>query len=237
MKRSPAVAGLLAAFVPGLGHAYAARPVRGLVWLAVPILGVLTAGFAPFASAGPALTAFLVVASVAYLGSIVDAVLVARGGTGDEKPSAVVIAVMAVVGLFVLPTVFALFSRHLLVEAFKVPSGSMIPSIRIGEHFFADKVVYRRRDPQRGEVMVFMNPEHQDQAFVTRVIGLPGDTIEARGGHPRINGWEVPSCLVGKFLYDDAMERGGTHSPPSGPEEDYDAGLVSKMRSSSSSNA
>jgi signal peptidase I len=58
-------------------------------------------------------------------------------------------------------------------------------------------------------MMVFRYPEHPDQSFVKRVIGLPGDTIEARGGHPVINGWEVPSCPVGTYTYQEAYDGTG----------------------------
>jgi signal peptidase I len=61
--------------------------------------------------------------------------------------------------------------------------------------------VWNAMPPARGDVMVFAFPEHPEQDFIKRVIAIPGDRLEARGGHPIINGWEVPSCRVGPFSY------------------------------------
>ena len=107
----------------------------------------------------------------------------------------------------------ALCLRAFVVEAFKIPSGSMIPTLQVGDHIFVNKFTYgpaipytRTRlfasmPPDRGDVMVFAFPEHPEQDFIKRVIALPGDKLEARGGHPILNGWEVPSCFVGLYTY------------------------------------
>jgi len=52
-------------------------------------------------------------------------------------------------------------------------------------------------------VMVFAFPEHPEQDFIKRVIAIEGDKLEARNGHPIVNGWEVPSCRVGAWSYND----------------------------------
>ena len=107
----------------------------------------------------------------------------------------------------------ALLLRAFVVEAFKIPSGSMIPTLQVGDHIFVNKFTYgpaipytRTRlfasmPPDRGDVMVFAFPEHPEQDFIKHVIALPGDKLEARGGHPILNGWEVPSCFVGLYTY------------------------------------
>lgn len=107
----------------------------------------------------------------------------------------------------------ALCLRAFIVEAFKIPSGSMIPTLQVGDHIFVNKFSYGPQipftktrlfssmPPERGDVMVFAFPEHPEQDFIKRVIALPGDKLEARGGHPILNGWEVPSCFVGLYTY------------------------------------
>ena len=60
--------------------------------------------------------------------------------------------------------------------------------------------------PERGDVIVFAYPEHPDQDFIKRVIAIPGDKLEARGGHPIINGWTVPSCNAGTYSYQEAQD-------------------------------
>lgn len=107
----------------------------------------------------------------------------------------------------------AMALRAFVVEAFKIPSGSMIPTLQVGDHIFVNKFTYgpaipwshsrlwSRMPPERGDVMVFAYPEHPDQDFIKRVIAQPGDKLEAKGGHPIINGWEVPSCSAGNYSY------------------------------------
>ncbi len=105
--------------------------------------------------------------------------------------------------------------RAFVIEAFKIPSGSMIPTLMIGDHIFVNKFIYgpavpftharlwTSMPPSRGDVMVFEFPEHPEQDFIKRVIAIEGDKLEARSGHPIINGWEVPSCRVGSWAYSD----------------------------------
>lgn len=99
--------------------------------------------------------------------------------------------------------------RTLLMEAFRIPSGSMIPTLRIGDWLFVNKVAYgphipftRKRlpgytSPRRGEVVVFVSPYQPDMAaagddptptLVKRLIGMPGDTMYMRDGLLHING-------------------------------------------------
>jgi signal peptidase I len=105
--------------------------------------------------------------------------------------------------------------RTFVVEAFKIPSGSMIPTLMVGDHIFVNKFSYgpaipfthtrlwTSMPPKHGDVMVFAFPEHPEQDFIKRVIAVEGDKLEARGGHPIINGWEVPSCRLGTWTYND----------------------------------
>jgi signal peptidase I len=112
-----------------------------------------------------------------------------------------------IVAPVVLSAGVALFLRSSVVQAFKVPSGSMMPTILFGDHFFVDM---RARSPRRGEPIVFRYPERPEQEFVKRVVAGPGDELIVRGGKLSINGWEVPSCRVGTWSYqDDASTRTG----------------------------
>jgi signal peptidase I len=113
----------------------------------------------------------------------------------------------------------ALLLRAVVIEAFKIPSGSMKPTLQINDHIFVSKFSYGPKipllgtrifeslPPKRGDVMVFefpdINPNNERQDYIKRVIAVPGDTLEADSGHPIINGWRVPSCKVGKYTDDD----------------------------------
>ena len=108
----------------------------------------------------------------------------------------------------------ALLLRAFVVEAFKIPSGSMIPTLMIGDHIFVNKFTYgplvpwtesrlwTRLPPSRGDVMVFKFPEKPEQDFIKRTIATPGDRLEVIDGRPIINGWLVPHCYVGPYTTD-----------------------------------
>ncbi len=113
----------------------------------------------------------------------------------------------------------ALLLRAFVVEAFKIPSGSMLPTLQIQDHIFVYKLLYgppipfsesrlySRLPPRRGDVMVFEYPGDQTQDFIKRAIAIPGDRLEVRGGHPFINNWMIPYCYVGPLSYDEGDNR------------------------------
>lgn len=118
----------------------------------------------------------------------------------------------------------ALLLRAVVIEAFKIPSGSMKPTLQIGDHIFVSKFSYGPKipfldyrlftqlPPERGDVMVFefpdTNPSNERQDFIKRVIAIPGDILTVESGHPSINGWRVPSCRVGTYSEDDGAPFG-----------------------------
>jgi signal peptidase I len=141
--------------------------------------------------------------AIRWIGPLLDVLTLRR--SRFAQPHWVAMGLFIGGGLF-SAIVVAIVVRVTLLEAFKIPSAGMAPTLLVGDHIFADKLVYRQRMPRRGEVMVFAFPEHTEQDFVKRVIALPGDTLEAHEGHPVINGWKVPSCRVGPWEYADDDE-------------------------------
>ncbi|OAQ21364.1 signal peptidase I [Thermosulfurimonas dismutans] len=100
----------------------------------------------------------------------------------------------------VLALILALFIRTFFVQAYKIPSGSMIPTLLIGDHILVNKFVYGVRNPfnrdlwikgrlpKRQEIIVFIYPKNRKLDFIKRVIGLPGDVIEIRNKQVWVNG-------------------------------------------------
>jgi len=87
----------------------------------------------------------------------------------------------------VIAVALALVIRSFVVQAFKIPSGSMIPTLLIGDHLLVNKLVYRFRLPERGEVVVFKFPQDRKTDFIKRVVALPGDEVELADGKLLVN--------------------------------------------------
>ncbi|MCH8055066.1 MAG: signal peptidase I [Deltaproteobacteria bacterium] len=113
----------------------------------------------------------------------------------------------------------ALFIRTFMVQAFKIPSGSMIPTLEIGDHILVSKLAYGIRipywgkyivefkKPQRGDVVVFIFPEDHSKDFIKRVIGVGGDLVKIRGKKIYINNLPVDDSHA--HFQDNDSEGGG----------------------------
>ncbi len=134
----------------------------------------------------------------------------ARKGASREYVESIGVAVL-----------IALLLRAFVVEAFKIPSGSMIPTLQVGDHIFVNKFLFGARipftniklfnhvrEPRRGEVIVFIFPVDPDKDFIKRIVGIPGDTVQVcADGQVSINGQALRrEPLPGACEYDDYDE-------------------------------
>jgi signal peptidase I len=112
------------------------------------------------------------------------------------------------------PVILVVFLlRSFLVEPFKIPSGSMLPTLLIGDFILVNKYTYGLRlpvinvkimdmnEPQRGEVMVFRYPTNPSLDYIKRVVGLPGDQVAYRNKRLVINGQEISVKRDGEYNY------------------------------------
>lgn len=139
----------------------------------------------------------------------------------------------------VVALLLAFVIRAFVVQAFKIPSGSMLDTLQIGDHLLVSKfaydvrlpstiwldttdgkVLYKTADPERGDIMVFKYPMNEEQDFIKRVIGLPGETIEIRNKVVYINGEPLDEPYV---LHKDARRVPGRDDfgPYTVPEGEY----------------
>ena len=108
--------------------------------------------------------------------------------------------------------------RSFLVEPFKIPSGSMIPTLLVGDFILVNKFTYGIRlpvinkkivelnFPKRGDVMVFRYPMDTSLDYIKRVVGVPGDRIEYRNKHLTVNGQPVPVRPIEDYLARERMQ-------------------------------
>jgi signal peptidase I len=117
----------------------------------------------------------------------------------------------------------ALLLRAFVVEAFQIPSGSMIPTLEVGDHIFVSKFSYglsipftdhtkifsEHAIPKRGDVVVFKWPNDHSIDYIKRVVGLPGDVLEMKDEELYVNGQKVERSRVPRVCNDGEAPKGG----------------------------
>ncbi|MGH3147573.1 MAG: signal peptidase I [Rubrobacter sp.] len=110
------------------------------------------------------------------------------------------------------------FVRPFVVEAFYIPSESMVPTLEVGDRVLANKFVYRFEEPSRGDVVVFESVEESETGGTTtelikRIVGVPGDEVQVQDGTLYVNGQPQNEPYVNQELLD-----GGVYGPTVVPE-------------------
>jgi signal peptidase I len=110
-----------------------------------------------------------------------------------------------------IAVILALFIRAFVVQAFKIPSGSMKPTLLVGDHILVNKFIYGIKlpftdrylvqftKPKRGDIVVFKWPRNEKKDFIKRVIGVAGDQVEIRDDMLYVNGKKIETEHVGTF--------------------------------------
>lgn len=112
----------------------------------------------------------------------------------------------------IIAVVLALFIRTFVIQAYKIPSGSMEPTLLVGDHILVNKFIYGIKapfikktiiplsEPKRGDIIVFTYPLDRKKDYIKRLIGLPGDEIQITGEKIFINGklFDAPFGVYGK---------------------------------------
>ncbi len=196
-RRNPLAAAALSALTPGLGHLYCGSAGRALslygIGLCVSVLFFVAlyrrfSGFAFYAGFIPAF----------YLYCMADSVRRAKSKKKTARPgrfhgirvySAAVCVHLAVV----LPTMLMFVSP---LKLYRVPTGSMSPTLVPGDFFLVDTRSYGNRVPERGDVVVFESPR-DGRTCVKRVVGLPGERIRALSGALFVDGRQIRESYPG----------------------------------------
>ena len=101
----------------------------------------------------------------------------------------------------IIAVILALIIRTFIVQAFKIPTGSMRPTLVEGDRILVNKFIYRFKKPERGNVIVFVSLEDKKKDFIKRLIGLPGENVEISNGTVLVNGRAVDKDSVIRERY------------------------------------
>ncbi len=138
-----------------------------------------------------------------------------RKPDGDSAPLKPKEEISEFVKTAIIAIILALIIRTFLYEPFNIPSGSMFPTLKVGDYLFVSKPAYgyskhsfpfgvanfegrmAENLPKRGDVAVFKLPTNTSVDYIKRIVGMPGETIQMRNGRLYINGEQVPREFVG----------------------------------------
>ncbi len=193
-RRKPSTAVVLSLIMPGLGHVYCGRIVRGigLAFLSSMFIPVIFGALSVSRSSVrigailAALLASLAVLLIAVIESWQTATHTAEAYVLKDYNKWYVYVLLVLMSTGNSMQV-AFQVRSNLLEAFRVPAASNYPTIIPGDRFLANKLAYKNNDPQRGDLVVFINPEDRRINYIKRVVAVAGDTVEIKDGHLYIN--------------------------------------------------
>ena len=122
----------------------------------------------------------------------------------------------------VVALLLTLLIRTFVIQAFKIPSGSMRPTLMEGDKLFVNKYTYRFHPPKRGDIVVFKYPEDPKKDFIKRLVALPNETVEIRDGKIHVDDkvLDDPESF-GKFYYYNHEKFGGPNVKIMVPENAY----------------
>jgi signal peptidase I len=202
-RRSPWTAAILSLIMPGLGQVYTGALAQGLVWMFLcgifSVTGLLFLSFPSAYSWTLGCVAELSLV-VIWLAAAVDSRRLALRCKPDYELKDynrwhvyVLLLFLGTGGLLA----YALDVRNQLIQPFIIPSAAMYPTILPNDRIIAVKNAYQIADPQRGDIVLFANPDNRRIYFIKRVVALAGDTVEIKSGNLYVNGVELPREPVG----------------------------------------
>ncbi|MBN2339056.1 MAG: signal peptidase I [Acidobacteria bacterium] len=206
--RDTRLAVLLAFLLPGLGQVYNGELVKGAS-LFILILVSMAAGVRLILPLPDNLLiygalAVMLAGAALYIFGIVDAFNRASRSEASFMPRAYNRWYFYLAAWLLGHAVFGLgqgYVRDHFLEAYAIPTSSMEPSVHAGDYVLADKTAYDRMAPQKGDIVIFVNPDNRSQRYIKRIEALPGDPVPTSDGGVL----EVPHGSV--FVTGDNLQR------------------------------
>jgi len=209
------LAAVLTFFMIGLGQIASGKIKRGIVLYILSLILFIAAAFIAIQSFPPfnIIAAGLIFISF-FLFALIDSILIAKNPDNSLKLKPLIgyslLAVIVIVNSSLVKPVISKTIKEKYIQAFKIPTGSMIPSLLIGDHILVNKQAYKNGSPKRGDIIVFDLPEDVSKTFARRVIGVGGDVIEIKNNQLYINNKEYTEHYV---IYTDTKSRPRSSQP------------------------
>ena len=208
-RRWPWLAVTLSVIMTGLGHIYCGKFAKGLVLtllscILIPVIsGALSVSHSTIRIV--VIITSLFISLVVWLFAIIDSWYTARHTTDSYTLKDynrwyvyIILILMGTGG----STQIAFNVRANLVEAFRVPASSNYPTIVPNDRILANKLAYKTADPERGDLIVFLNPENRRINYIKRVVAVAGDTVEIKGGQLYVNDQKLQRKILPQSTLD-----------------------------------
>ena len=201
--RRPWIAAILSLIMPGLGQVYNGLLPRGLIWMLLcgisSVAGLLILSHPTAYSWTLGCAAGLAQVAI-WIAGVIDSYRSALRCKADYELKDYnrwyVYLLLLLMGTGSLLS-YALDVRVYLIQPFMVPSASMYPTISPRDHIVAVKNAYWNADPQRGDMVLFTNPDNRREFWIKRVIAIAGDTVAVKDGDVYVNGAKLSRQLIG----------------------------------------
>ncbi len=185
----------------GLGQISCGRIKRGIVLYGASLLIAPIAFFLVTRITPPyniVIPAILTVGFMLFV--IIDALRIASNPENTLRmkplPGYLLLAGFWLANSLLVTPLLASTIKQDMIQAYRIPSGAMMPTLLTGDQILTDKHIYQTSEPQRGDIVVFPYPLKPEQDFIKRVVAVGGDTVEIRAKKLYVNGEEVPEPYV-----------------------------------------
>jgi len=186
-------AAFLSLLLPGLGHLSCGKVRKALLVYVISQVTIIATFFVFIRTELPynliiSITIFVSV----YLYAIIDSILLAKNTENTLKLKPILGYSLLVAAIIfhstIIKPLLGNLIKHNFMQAFKIPSDTMLPTLLVGDMLLVDKHAYHNNHPKRNDIIVFQSPEDSSKTLIRRIIGIGGEIIEIRNAKVYING-------------------------------------------------
>jgi signal peptidase I len=196
--RKPWISGIFTVFSFGLGHIYTGEAKRGIILFFIgQVLSVISYPLVLLPVIPINLVAVIFIIFAFYVYCVVDAVRLSRKSKFSYNLKKYnkwyVYLLFGLITTFVIQPINGFVIKKNIVQAYKIPSRAMEPTLLAGDHIFVNKLTYNKAQPTHGDIIVFKFPIDPKKDFIKRIVGVAGDEVEIRNKEVFVNNIKADS--------------------------------------------